>query len=156
LPDITFEGESSIYFNGEQIRLLTLPAGHTDSDLIVYFTKSKVAHIGDLYVPPLGGADRSNGGRFLGLIDGLAFVIRELPGDAKVIPAHGPPISMNELVRSYDVLSKTAAFLEQSMRAGKTLEQLKGSSELAPLRAVLPADQVDWFLEGMFRELARR
>ena len=54
LPGITVEGEASIYFNGEEIRLLTLPAGHTDSDLIVYFTQSNVAHIGDLYAPPSG------------------------------------------------------------------------------------------------------
>ena len=157
LPDITFEGESSIYFNGEEVRLVTLPAGHTDSDLIVYFTKSKVVHIGDLYVPPLGGADRSNGGRFLGLVDGLAYVIRELPADTRVIPGHGPAISMGELVRSHELLSKAAAFLEQGVRAGKTLDQLKGANELADLRAVLGSnDQVDWFVGGMYRELARR
>lgn len=157
LPDITFEGESSIYFNGEEVRLVTLPAGHTDSDLIVYFTTSKVVHIGDLYVPPLGGADRSNGGRFLGLVDGLAYVIRELPADTKVIPGHGPPIAMADLVSKHELLSKAAAFLEQGVRAGKTLEQLKGANELADLRAVLGSDdQVDWFVGGMYRELTQR
>lgn len=157
LPDITFEGASSIYFNGEEVRLLTLPAGHTDSDLIVYFTKSKVAHIGDLYVPPLGGADRSNGGRFLGLIDGLAYVIRELPADTRVIPGHGAPIAMAELVSKHELLSKAAAFVDRGVQAGKTVEQLKGASELAELRAVLGSDdQVDWFVGGLYRELARK
>ena len=50
LPHIEVNESMSIFFNGEEIRLFHLPDGHTESDLVVYFTKSKVLSIGDLYL----------------------------------------------------------------------------------------------------------
>jgi cyclase len=155
LPDITINDELSIYVNDEEVRILSLPAGHTDSDLIVFFTKANVVHVGDLYVPPLGGPDLSNGGRFLGLIDALAFAIQALPADVTVIPAHGPKISMVELGRSHELLSEVAAFVERGVRRGETLAQLKGSTELAELRATPELAELDWLLEGIFAEVSR-
>lgn len=157
LPDITIDGELRIYFNDEEIRILSLPAAHTDSDLIVFFTKSNVVHVGDLYIPPLGGPDRSNGGRLLGLIDALAYAIRELPADVTVIPAHGPRISMAELVSSHERLTKVSAFVEEGVRSGKTLEQLTQSVETANLRAIPGiGDDLDRFLEDVFADMTRK
>jgi cyclase len=156
LPDITIDGELSIYFNGEEIRILSLPAGHTDSDLIVFFTKSNVAHVGDLFYQPVPFPDRSNGGRLLGLIDALAYAIQQLPADATVIPAHGPRVSMADLLRSHELLSAIAAFVEQGVRDGKTLEQLRGPDALADLRAIPGlANELDRLTEDVFVDVAR-
>jgi glyoxylase-like metal-dependent hydrolase (beta-lactamase superfamily II) len=151
LPDITVEGELSVYFNDEEIRILGLPAGHTDGDLIVFFTKSNVAYVGDLFYRPVPFPDRSNGGRLLGLIDALAYAIRQLPADAKVIPAHGPQASMTEVMRGHELLSKIAQFVEQGVRDGKTLEQLRGPGTLADLRAIPGlANELDRLIEDVF------
>ncbi len=51
MPDITFTETMSMYFNGERIDLVYLPDSHTDTDIVVIFTESNVAVLGDLYVP---------------------------------------------------------------------------------------------------------
>ena len=47
LPVITYADGLSIHFNGEEIRVLHLPGGHTDGDSVVLFTGSNVVHMGD-------------------------------------------------------------------------------------------------------------
>ena len=87
LPDVTIDGELSVYFNDEEIRMLSLPAGHTDSDVIVFFTKSNVVHTGDVFIPPAASfVDTSNGGTILGLIEELEYVLPQIPADARNRP----------------------------------------------------------------------
>ncbi len=47
LPVITFDQTLTVHFNGEEIRAMHLPHGHTDGDSVIYFTKSNVVHMGD-------------------------------------------------------------------------------------------------------------
>src|SRR5262245_4087227 len=46
LPVVTFENGLSIHFNGEEIKMIHLPPGHTDSDSIIKFTGANVIHFG--------------------------------------------------------------------------------------------------------------
>ena len=48
LPDISFTDSLSVYFNGEEIRLIAMPGSHDDNEIIVHFTKSKVVHLSSL------------------------------------------------------------------------------------------------------------
>jgi len=50
LPIITFDHDVTVHLNGEDIRALHFPAGHTDGDSIIFFPKSNVVHMGDDYV----------------------------------------------------------------------------------------------------------
>ena len=47
LPVVTYEKTVSLHFNGEDIEILHLPAGHTDGDSVIFFKGSKVVHMGD-------------------------------------------------------------------------------------------------------------
>src|SRR5438093_1430548 len=47
LPVITFDESLSVWFNGEEIRALHYPRGHTDGDSVILFTGSNVLHMGD-------------------------------------------------------------------------------------------------------------
>ena len=47
LPMITYGQGLSIYFNGEEIRAVYMPNGHTDGDTVIFFTGSNVVHLGD-------------------------------------------------------------------------------------------------------------
>jgi len=49
LPTITFSDSIIMHFNNEEIRLIHLPDGHTDNDVVVYFVESKVVHMGDMF-----------------------------------------------------------------------------------------------------------
>jgi cyclase len=47
LPVITFTESLTIHFNGEEIRAVHFPNGHTDSDSVIYFPHANVVHMGD-------------------------------------------------------------------------------------------------------------
>src|ERR1044071_7440650 len=44
LPVITFNDRASVHLNGEEIRAIHLPHGHTDGDSVIWFQDSKVVH----------------------------------------------------------------------------------------------------------------
>jgi cyclase len=90
LPMITFKDELTLRLNGEEIRLLKLPPGHTDGDVAAFFKKANVVCMGDVFMSPAASfGDRHFGGGMLGLIAELEFVLPQIPDDAKIVPGHG-------------------------------------------------------------------
>jgi cyclase len=126
LPILTFDHEVTIHLNGEDIRVLHVPHGHTDGDSIIFFPKSNVVHMGDDFLRiGFPFIDLAGGGSVRGLIAGLEDIIPKLPPDIKVIPGHGV-ISNVDDVRAYvKMLKETLAVVEQGVKQGKTLDQLK-------------------------------
>src|ERR1051325_11033352 len=69
LPVITFNDRVSVHLNGEDIRAVHFPNGHTDGDSVIFFPKSKVVHMGDDFVTyGFPFVDVSNGGSVSGII----------------------------------------------------------------------------------------
>ena len=133
LPVLTFNDHVTIHLNGEDVRAVHMPHGHTDGDAVIWFTKSNVVHMGDDYFNGFFPfVDRENGGSVRGLIANLDKVIATIPDDAKVIPGHGP-LSDKVGLRTYTaVLKATSAAVEQGIAAGKTREQLEAEKVLEP------------------------
>jgi cyclase len=133
LPVLTYENEMSIYFNGEEIRIMHFPAAHTDGDSVVYFTKSNVVHMGDIFVRyGLPFSDIRGGGSIQGMIAACDKISDTLPADVKVIPGHGELASLDD-VRAYGkMLKDTMAVARKALAEGKTLEQMKQENILAP------------------------
>src|SRR5437879_5537743 len=50
LPILTFDHDVTVHLNGEDIRALHFPSGHTDGDSIIFFPKNNVVHMGDDFV----------------------------------------------------------------------------------------------------------
>jgi len=48
-PTLTFSDEMTLWFNGDAVRAIHIPAGHTDGDSIVHFTEANIVHLGDNY-----------------------------------------------------------------------------------------------------------
>jgi glyoxylase-like metal-dependent hydrolase (beta-lactamase superfamily II) len=59
LPVLTFGDSVSIHFNGEEIRAIHYPHGHTDGDAVIFFTGSNVVHMGDVHFAGFLVTDRS-------------------------------------------------------------------------------------------------
>jgi cyclase len=132
LPVLTFNDSVTIHLNGEDVRAVHTPHGHTDGDSVIWFTKSNVVHMGDQFfngVFPF--VDRENGGSVRGLIANVDQVIATIPDDAKVIPGHGPVSDKNGLRTFVATVKATAAAVETGIAAGKTLDQLKSEKVLA-------------------------
>jgi cyclase len=137
LPVITFEDAVSVHFNGEEIKAIHYPHGHTDGDSIIFFTKSNVVHMGDdFFLGRFPFVDLENGGSVQGLIENVGKVIAEIPANAKVIPGHGALATVEDLKAYHGMLTATTEIVRKGMEAGKTLEQLQAAG--------LPDQWQDW------------
>jgi len=132
LPVVTFADRVSVYANGEEIRAIHFPMGHTDGDSIIYFTKSNVVHMGDDYFNGFFPfVDIDNGGSVRGMLANADKVLSTLPADAKVIPGHGPLSDKNGLQAFAEMLRGTIGAVQAAMKSGKTVAQMKAEKVLA-------------------------
>jgi len=159
LPIITFDHDVTVHLNGEDIRALHFPAGHTDGDAIVFFPKANVVHMGDDFVRygyPF--IDVSAGGSVQGMIAACDKVADLLPADVKVIPGHGQ-ISTLADVREYSVMLKeTSAAVQAAIKSGKTVDQMKKEKLLAPWDAKYSGKFItsDLFIETLYNSLTNQ
>ncbi|HEX9507679.1 MAG TPA: MBL fold metallo-hydrolase, partial [Myxococcales bacterium] len=131
LPVITFEDRVTVHLNGEDIRAIHFPRGHTDGDAIIFFSKSNVVHMGDdFFSGRFPFIDLQSGGSVKGLIANLDKVIPQIPTGAKIIPGHGPLSSLEDLKKFASMIKEATALVEAGIRAGKTLDQLKSEKVL--------------------------
>ena len=126
LPVITYDDSLSIHFNGEEIRVIYLPVGHTDGDSMIYFTGSKVAHMGDdFFAGRFPFVDLEGGGNAVSLAKNIGKAIGMLPADVKVIPGHGPLSTLDDLKSYHQMLESTIAIVRKAKDAGKSLDDIK-------------------------------
>jgi glyoxylase-like metal-dependent hydrolase (beta-lactamase superfamily II) len=126
LPVITYDDTMSVWFNGEEVRLTHLPAGHTDGDTLVYFVGSNVIHTGDQFVTDqFPFIDTQSGGSVEGYVRNVEKVLQTLPPGVKIIPGHGALAGREDLERFVAMLHDTVALVRTQHDAGKTLEQVK-------------------------------
>ena len=155
LPIITFEHDVTVHLNGEDVRALHFPSGHTDGDSVIFFPKSNVVHMGDDFVTyGFPFIDLSGGGSVGGMIAALEQVLPKLPPDVKVIPGHGPVSNLDDVRRYVTMLKETRAAVENGIKQGKTLDQLKQQKVLEPWKK-WSGDFItsDAFIETLFNDL---
>lgn len=133
LPVITFNDRSTIHVNGEEIRAIHLPHGHTDGDAVIEFPGAKVVHMGDDFfngIFPI--VDVENGGSVKGMVAAVDTVVNRIGDDYKVIPGHGALSDRAGLRAFGDMLRGTWNVVEDGIKTGKTLDQLKKDDVLKP------------------------
>jgi glyoxylase-like metal-dependent hydrolase (beta-lactamase superfamily II) len=155
LPIITFGHDLTLHLDGEDIRALHAPHGHTDGDAIVFFPKANVVHTGDLFVTyGFPFIDIGSGGSSAGMIAALESAARDLPADVKVIPGHGPVSTLDDVRKYVAMLKESRAAVAAGLKAGKSLEQLKREKVLAKWQSY-SGDFItaDLFIETLYAEL---
>jgi cyclase len=155
LPIITFDHDVTVHLNGEDIRALHFPAGHTDGDSVIFFPKSNVVHMGDDFVTyGFPFIDVESGGSIDGMIDGVEKVISQLPADVKVIPGHGTISSVDDVRAYLKMLKETREVVQVALKQGKTLDQMKQAKLLDPWKKY-SGDFIkeDAFLETLYNSL---
>jgi glyoxylase-like metal-dependent hydrolase (beta-lactamase superfamily II) len=131
LPAVNFSDRISLTFNGEEIQVIHFPNSHTDSDSIVYFTKSKVLHLGDMFFFGMFPAVyTSGGGDIRQLVRSLEKITADFPADTKVVPGHGNLATMQDLKDYLAMLKETIGMVETNIKEGKSLEQMKSEKPL--------------------------
>jgi len=155
LPIITFDHDVTVHLNGEDIRALYFPAGHTDGDAVIFFPKSNVVHMGDDFVTyGFPFIDVDSGGSIDGMIDGVEKVIGQVPADVKIIPGHGPVSSVTDVRAYLDMLKATREVVAKAIQSGQTLDQMKQAKLLDPWKKY--SDKMinsDVFIETIYNSL---
>jgi cyclase len=158
LPVVTYQHDVTIWLNGEPVRALHVPPGHTDGDTVVFFTKSNVVHMGDDFVTyGFPFVDLDTGGSVRGMIGAIDELLPQIPLDAKIIPGHGPLSTVADLKKFRNRLDEIVALVARGLKSGKTVEQMQKEKLLAPYEdwngGFLKADQ---FIAVVARDLGRK
>jgi len=157
LPIITFEHDVTVHLNGEDIRALHFPAGHTDGDAVIFFPKNNVVHMGDDFVRyGFPFIDVASGGSVQGMIAAMDKVSTELPPDVKVIPGHGALSNLDDVRAFVKMLKETSAVVQKAIDEHKTLDQMKQEKILEPWKK-WSGDFIDTdkFTETLYNSLTR-
>jgi cyclase len=156
LPILTFDHDMTVHLNGEDIRALHFPSGHTDGDSIIFFPTSNVVHMGDDFVRyGFPFIDLASGGSVEGMIAAMEEVLPKLPPNVKVIPGHGTISNLDDVRDYVKMLKETRAAVEKGVKSGKTLDQLKQEKVLEPWKK-WSGDYIssDIFVETLYNDLA--
>ena len=155
LPVITFEHDVTVHLNGEDIRALHFPAGHTDGDAVIFFPKNNVVHMGDDFVRyGFPFIDVASGGSVQGMIAAMEKASAQLPPDVKVIPGHGALSNLGDVREFVKMLKETSAAVQKALDEHKTLDQMKQEKILEPWKkwsgGFLDSDK---FIETLYNSL---
>ena len=127
LPVVTYAEGLKLHLNGEEVRVIHMPAGHTDGDSIVHWTKSNVIHMGDLFFLRMSFpfVDASSGGNVRGVVAAADKVLAIADDQTKIIPGHGAVATKADLQQYRDMIAQIVGKIQTGIKAGKTLEQIK-------------------------------
>lgn len=126
LPVVTFPDGLSIHFNGEEIRLLHLPNGHTDGDTMVHFTGSNVVHTGDqCFNGRFPYIDLDSGGSVKGYVKNLERMLELTDADTQFIPGHGPLGTRADIEGLQSSLESCLLLVSGALSDGKSEEQMR-------------------------------
>jgi glyoxylase-like metal-dependent hydrolase (beta-lactamase superfamily II) len=167
LPTDTYAGnQKDLYFNGEAVQLFHPPAAVTDGDSIVFFRRSDVVSAGDIFTPdhyPVIDTDR--GGNVQGVIEGLNTILDiAVPADKQeggtlVIPGRGRLCDEADVLEYRDMLTIVRDRVQDMIRRGMTLEQVKAARPTEDYDPLYGADSGSWttgmFLEALYKGLRR-
>jgi glyoxylase-like metal-dependent hydrolase (beta-lactamase superfamily II) len=163
LPVITYNANTTIHMNGEDIQLIPVRAAHTDGDTMVFFPGQNVLMIGDFF-RSLGypNIDRANGGSLNGMIAGLGAAIGLCGPDTKVVPGHGVVTDRNGITAHRDMMLAVRDRVAEQIKQGKTAEQVVAAHPTADFDAKIPGavqgtlNTGDRFVGQVYAELKGR
>ena len=126
LPILTYTESMTLHINGEEVRAVHYPNGHTDGDTVVFFKNANVVHLGDDFFNGFFPfVDLDSGGSVQGMINNVRALIDQIPADAKLIPGHGPIATLNDLKAYHQALVETSNMVQDEMKKGMSLDEIK-------------------------------
>jgi glyoxylase-like metal-dependent hydrolase (beta-lactamase superfamily II) len=157
LPKLVYTNALTMYFDGQEIRLIAVPRAHTDGDTMVYFPQMDTYMAGDFFRSNgYPNIDRANGGTLPGILDGLGLLIGRAGPSTKIIPGHGPIVDRAGVVAQRDLIltvrDRVAALLAQ----GKSEDDVVAAKVTADLDAKVqqPGNTAERFVRQVYEELA--
>ncbi len=157
LPVVLFDAPTTVYVDGETVRMIPLPAAHTDGDTAVKFEQADVLMTGDVFRSQgFPAAAVTNGGSFLGTIEALTQMIAMAGPNTKVVPGHGPVVDKAALVFHRDMAVTVRDQVAKALREGKSADDILASKPTAEFEEKVggPPNFIPQFVSGLITELS--
>ena len=164
-PTSTYFGaKKEIYYNGEGIEILHVPAAHTDGDSIVFFRRSDVIAAGDVFVTTSHPfIDSPSGGSYAGLVKALDRLVDIIipvygqDGGTLVVPGHGRLSNLGDVLNFREMVIVVRDRIQAMIDAGMTLEQVKAAKptfDYDPVYGSSTFMSPDRFVEAAYESLS--
>ena len=167
-PTETFTSRyRSFYVNNEAVQVIRQLGAVSDGDVLVHFRRADVIATGDVvdlrHFPVI---DPAKGGSIQGELEALnrlldltvppmPLVLK--PGRTLVVPGHGRVSDYGELVDYRDMVTTIKDIIEDMVKKGMTLEQVKAANPTAGYRKRYGSDSGPWttdmFVEAIYNGL---
>ena len=159
----------SMYINDEPIQVIRQVGAHSDADSMVLFRKADVIVTGDvLDLRQFPVIDAKNGGGIQGELDGLNRILDDAvpnmpmvtkPGRTFVVPGHGYVSDYGEVVEYRDMVTVIKDIIEDLIKKGMTLPQVKAANPTKGYRGRYGRDPGPWttdmFVEAVYNGLKK-
>jgi len=159
LPIVLFDGPTTVYLNGETVRLIPLAPAHTDGDTAVKFEQADVLMTGDVFRSAgFPAAAVTNGGSVLGTIEALTQLVALAGPNTKVVPGHGPVVDRSALVFHRDMAVTVRDRVAKALREGRSAVDIRASKPTAEFEEKVggPPNFIGQFVDGLITELSAR
>jgi len=160
-------GYRSFYVNNEAVQVIRQLGAVSDGDVIVHFRRADVIATGDIVdLRRFPVIDAAKGGSIQGELEALnrlldltvppmPLVLK--PGRTLVVPGHGRVSDYGELVDYRDMVTTIKDIIEDMVKKGMTLEQVKAANPTAGYRKRWGSDSGPWttdmFVEAIYNGL---
>jgi glyoxylase-like metal-dependent hydrolase (beta-lactamase superfamily II) len=165
-PTSTFFGKKKeLYYNGEGIEIIHVPAAHTDGDSIVFFRRSDVISAGDVFgTTSYPVIDIPGGGSYAGIVSALERLVDIIipvygqDGGTLVIPGHGRLSNLGDVLNYREMVIVVRDRMQSMIDAGMTLEQVKAAKPTQDYDPVYGSTTGFWttdrFIEAAYQSLS--
>ena len=155
--------QKDLFFNGEAVVIYHMPRAHTDGDSIVFFRRSDVLSVGDIFTPDRWPViDLARGGSVQGTLDALNYILtltvpeRYQDGGTLVVPGHGRISNEADVVEYRNMLTIVRDRVQDLLNKGMTLEQVKAARPARDYETEYSERGLwtkDRFVEAVYRSL---
>jgi glyoxylase-like metal-dependent hydrolase (beta-lactamase superfamily II) len=163
---VTYGDEGFTLSNKEPVLFYHLRSAHTDGDSVVFFRRSDVISVGELFSPDTYPViDTEKGGTLNGLIDAVNdIIVMMVPewneeGGTYAIPGHGHLCDRNDVVNYRDMLTIVRGRVQDLVRKGMKLDQVKAAKPTFDYDKLYGsgsgAASPDKFIETVYHEVAK-
>jgi len=166
-PTDTYSSEDKeLFFNDDSVRIINVPAAHSDGDSIVYFRRADVIATGDIFLTttyPM--IDLQKGGSVQGVINGLNLVLSlAIPGHEEedgtlIIPGHGRLCDEFDVVEYRDMVVIIRDRVRAMLKKGMTLDQVKAAKPTFDYDGRYGKTSGPWttdmFVEAVYKSLSQ-
>ena len=155
-PVLTFPdgGGLTLHFDGEPVHISHAPPAHSHDNSIVYFERSNVLHLGDLYSPSRYPVIA--GGTIDGFIAAADIALELADDDTRIVPGIGAVGDRQALSAYRDMLITVRDRVAQAIAEGASLESAIASQPTRGYDAVWGAPDHRLFLPVIYEQLSGR